>query len=699
MIPVRLRELRAVLAALAVVGAACGRAAAPPPDAAPPPPVPRVAADTAAARDSVVRDSIGRTLAELASPELPDVPARHGPLDLRVVYPAAGALLDVRDSTFVFGSVGTGDARLAINGVEVPVWPNGAWLAWVSVPRDSVVPLELVVRTATDSSRLIHLVRRAPRYVPPAGAPVWIDTTSLAPRGAVWVPPDEFVPLRLRAPAGAVVRVRLADGTVIPFVPDRRYDEVPEAIRAFDRDPANLQAAIRADRYVGLVRGRPIGPDPGPVLPVADSLMRLQVAGTACRGGGCAAGSSPAPPVDSLWPVVEVIRGADTARAFWRVQVALLDSFPLVTELDDDPLRLGTSDGITVGRAAPGATYHWFFPVGTRAQVTGRTNADLRLRIADGVDVWVAAVDGQLLPRGTPAPRATVGSLTLTPWEDRVSVRIPLSQRVPFQIAEGEREITLDLYGATGDINWIRYGGRDSLVSRAQWAQAPGDVLRLTLELAEPVWGYRTRWDRSDLILDVRRPPPLDAGAPLEDLVVVVDPGHPPGGATGPTGFRESEANLAVSLELAELLADAGADVRLTRASEVPVDLLARIRFADSVGAHLLVSIHNNALPDGVNPLTNNGTSVFYNHPRSLPLARAVQSALVRRLGLRDLGVARGDLAMVRPTWMPAVLTEGLFMIVPDQEAALRSREGQRRYALGVFDGIRQFLRERARER
>ena len=45
----------------------------------------------------------------------------------------------------------------------------------------------------------------------------------------------------------------------------------------------------------------------------------------------------------------------------------------------------------------------------------------------------------------------------------------------------------------------------------------------------------------------------------------------------------------------------------------------------------MLVSIHNNALPDGVNPFTNNGTSVYYNQPRSVPLARAIQAALVRR--------------------------------------------------------------------
>jgi N-acetylmuramoyl-L-alanine amidase len=173
----------------------------------------------------------------------------------------------------------------------------------------------------------------------------------------------------------------------------------------------------------------------------------------------------------------------------------------------------------------------------------------------------------------------------------------------------------------------------------------------------------------------------------------VVDPGHPPLGATGPTGLREAEANLAVALLLRDLLTRSGARVLLTRSSDVSLDLLPRTRFADSVDAEVLVSIHNNALPDGVNPFTNNGTSVYYNHPRSLPLAQAVDRELTRELGVRDLGVGRGDLALVRPTWMPAILTEGLFMMIPEQEAALADPRGQRLYAVAVRDGIESFLR------
>jgi N-acetylmuramoyl-L-alanine amidase len=299
---------------------------------------------------------------------------------------------------------------------------------------------------------------------------------------------------------------------------------------------------------------------------------------------------------------------------------------------------------------------------------------------------------------GLTAAPAVVGSVRLTSLKDRVRMRVPLSHRGPFKVTETDRALTVRLYDARGDVDWIQYGGPDTLVRRVAWAQDNRDEVTLTLELTQELWGYQARWERGDLILEVRRPPALAGGGSLKGRLIAVDPGHPPGGATGPTGLREAEANLAIGLELKRLLEQEGARVLMTRTEDVPLELWPRVDLAERAGAGLLVSIHNNALPDGVNPLANSGASVYYNQPRSVPLAQAVQSALVRRLGVRDLGIGRGDLAMVRTTWMPSVLAEGLFVIVPEQEAALRSPRGQRLYAEAVVEGIRHFLRQRALE-
>src|SRR5512135_162110 len=601
-----------------------------------------------------------------AANHLPPVPVVRGPLALTVVYPPVDAVVDARDSSFLFGSTGAGDADLTINGFPVRVWPNGAWLAWLPLPPDSLMQFRLVARTPRDSAELVYTARRATRFTPPDG-PVWIDSISLRPQGRVWLARGEYLSLAARAAEGAQVRLRLADGTVVPLMSDPRPDEIPAGIRAFDRDTMNLRAEPRPDHYAGMLRGVRIG-DAGPVLaPVA-----------AAQAGDA--------------PVLEAIRGSDTARVRWPLQVGLLDTLPIVAELGDPA---GPADAVVVGRAGPRTSYHWFFPVGTRALVAGRRGDEVKLRLGEGVDAWVAANEVRPLPPGTPRPRGVAGSISISPAAggERASIRIPLGERVPFRVDEGDRRLTLTLYGAAGDASWIRYGAGASPVRRVTWTQEPGARTVLTVELDGDVWGYRTRWSGTDLLLEVRCPPIMAGGRPLDGRLIVVDPGHPPGGATGPTGLREPDANLAVALRLRGLLEGAGARVVLTRASDMPVELGARVKLADSLDADLLVSIHNNALPDGLNPFTNNGTSVYYNQPRSLPLARAIQRALVERLGVRDLGVGRGDLALTRATWQPSVLCEGLYMILPDQEAALRDPAGQQLYARGVFEGIVAYLK------
>ena len=654
----------------------------------PSPPPPTVERPDPAAPESPLRRS------ELhAAPEVQD------PIGLRVVYPALTDLVRARDSSFLFGSVADGKTKVTINGEPVRVWPNGAWLAWIPFPPDTLMLFTIEARSGRDSAVLVYPVRRdrgsLPREVRKGSA--WIDSVSLSPQGQVWLTRNEYLTLSTRAAEGADVRVRLPGGGVVPLLPQRQSEEVLPALRAFDRDTTKLRTPEEV-RYVGVIRGRAIGPHAGPVLrgPSASLIRVLARAAVRCVSGArCPAPYAELVSSESSWAVVEAALGRDTVRSRWPLQVALLDTLPVVIQLDDDTAGQGNTDSLTPGRATPGGTYAWFFPTGTRVSVTGRVNDDLRIRLSPGSEAWVPIADAQPLPAGVPEPRAVVGSVTLTPSEDRASLRIPLTQRVPFQVAEGERSLAITFYGAVGDVDWMRYG-TDSLVRQMSWAQTQRQEVTVTLELTAPLWGYRARWSRNDLLLDVRRPPRISARDPVRGRVIAIDPGHPPLGATGPTGLREAEANLAVALQLRNLLQAAGARVQMTRTTDSAVDLWPRVALAERGGAELLVSIHNNALPDGINPFTNNGTGVFYNQPRSVPLASAIQRSLVHRLGLPDLGISRADLAIVRATWMPSVLVEGMFMIIPEQEEALRSPAGTRRYALGVYEGIRAFLQNRA---
>jgi N-acetylmuramoyl-L-alanine amidase len=606
----------------------------------------------------------------------------------------------VRDSSFMLGSVASGSTRLTINGHPVKVWPNGAWLAWIPFPPDTLMAFRIEARTATDSSVLLYHVRRdrgsLPREIRVGGA--WIDSVSLSPQGQVWLPRNEYLTVSTRAAEGSEVRVLLPGGRRLRLLPQKQSQDVLPAIRAFDRDTTRLRTPEEV-RYVGVIRGREIGPDAGPVLhgPSASLVRVLARAALRCvTGARCPAPYAELVSPEGPWAMVEAALGADTVRMRWPLQVSLLDSLPVIAEFNDDTAGQGNTDSLTPGRATPGGTYAWFFPTGTRASITARVNDDLRIRLSPRSDAWVPVADALRLPRGLPEPHAVVGPVMLTPAADRTTLRIPLSQRVPFKVTESDRSLDITFYSAVGDVDWMRYG-TDSLVRRLSWAQNQRQEVTLSVELFTSVWGYKARWSRNDLLLEIRKPPRILAASPFRGRTIAIDAGHPPLGSTGPTGLREAEANLAVAIQLRRLLESAGAKVLMTRTSDSAVDLWPRVAIAERSGADIFVSIHNNALPDGINPFTNNGTSVFYNQPRSVPLASAIQEALVRRLGLPDLGISRGDLAVIRATWLPSVLVEGMFMILPEQEAALRSPAGTQRYARGVYDGIRNFLLEQAR--
>lgn len=609
------------------------------------------------------------SLAQRPAAPLPPVPPVHGPLKPQVVYPAAGSLVDAGDSTFLFGTVGDGDALLTVAGQPVAVAANGAWLAWIAIPPDSSFLVRLVARRGADSATSLHRIVRA-GWVRETGA--WVDRASLTPTGEVWMPNGEPLALTVRAAPGATVRLVLPSGVALRFAADSIPDPVSEGVRNFDRDDRKLARAVRGDRYVATLGGAlnaQGGLEPSP----SRARTKIRTA------------------------VLVVALGRDTTRIPWPLTVARATSPPRAVVLDDDPRHLGGTDRLTIGRAYPGGTYTWFLPQGTRTFADMRIGDQVRLRLSRDAIAWVPAADVHRASAMDDPRPAIIGSPVLTTIDGGTQLRIPLTRPVPASVEETADGLDITLYDAVSNANWTRYGADQHFVSELGWRQVAEDRVRLSVSLDRALWGWRSHVDGTDLVYDFREPPHIDTSHPLAGRRIVIDPGHPPEGACGPTGLCEAEANLAVARMVRDQLVAAGATVILTRQGMEDVGLWPRVALADSVDAELLVSIHNNALPDGVNPFTNSGTSTFFNHPHSLPLARAVQERLVANLGLRDLGVARGDLALVRPTWYPAILTEGLFMMVPEQESALRTVDGRQRYAAGVTEGITAFLQRAAR--
>lgn len=217
-------------------------------------------------------------------------------------------------------------------------------------------------------------------------------------------------------------------------------------------------------------------------------------------------------------------------------------------------------------------------------------------------------------------------------------------------------------------------------------------------------------------------PAPQPAPQPKGKLIFI-DPGHgfgDPGAVhitrSGVEDLLEKDANLAVALRLADLLLADGYDVQLMRTDDGAVrlseaaSLQARADRANEAGADLFISVHHN----GSENRALRGTEVYYCAHRSFGddnrrLAQAVLDGIVRNLrqagydtpnrGIKDeafLGhfavLAPANLA--RPTRMPGILGEALF-ISNDQDAAQLARpEIQQAIAQGYFEGIRAYFGE-----
>ena len=604
--------------------------------------------------------SVARASAPPPVVGLPPVPAVRGePLAPRLQYPSDNQLLAVRDSTFVLGSIGSGDAQLTINGVAVPVAPNGAFIAWLPIPPATAPRYDLVATRGADTARRTVRVRYPTRVALPATGPRLLDSTSVAPAPRMMARADEWVRVSVRAAANARVEVELPDGARRPLL---RIAQ---------------QRAIAARAAEG--PGNPIVEEPLPTAGDVGVTMATDLPAALLSAGAKVVAS----------------RGSDTVRlAVPAVQLSTAQERTLGVLRTTNRIGADT-DHVVHGRTIPDGTYKWLLLPGTVLEITGKQNGSTRVRLDAALDVWVANEDIVALPAGSPLPRRVSGGLRVIPAREWVDLVIPLGERPAFLVEPEGRQLDLTLYGVQLNPEITPILGNDTLVRRIHWDQVGSDRVRLSLALSSPVYGWLPLWDeaRRALVLRVRRPPVIDAKRPLSGLTIAVDPGHPPAGSTGPTGLFEGDAVLPVGQLLQRILTERGATAVLLRETLGPVGLTERAVATRRMNAHAFISIHLNALPDGVNPFTAHGTSTLFYHQPSEALARPVQSALVARFGLPDLGVHYQNLAVARPSWYPAVLTEGLFVIMPEQEAAMRDAGFQRRYAEALADGLEAYFR------
>ena len=209
------------------------------------------------------------------------------------------------------------------------------------------------------------------------------------------------------------------------------------------------------------------------------------------------------------------------------------------------------------------------------------------------------------------------------------------------------------------------------------------------------------------LIIDVL---PMPAGG--DDLTdfngsrtVVIDPGHggSDSGAIGPSGVREKDICLAVSMKLKKYLDEYGINSVYTRTRDVDVhspdatatqELGARVNVqyrTPSAGA--FVSIHCNAF---TNPATNGMETYYFDgSPQGYRLAALLNEELLKAGGLNDRGVRTANFYVLKHTGVPASLVELAFITNYSEERLLADDMYQEKLAKGIAKAINRFFARR----
>lgn len=595
-----------------------------------------------------------------------------------IVYPREGQVLPSLDSQFVLGQA-LGATRLEINGVSTKLYDSGAFLGWIAVaPGRFVIRVEAHnERGSATSERTIEIGRPARTTSPES---LQVQTDLRLPAEELWLWPGDLLEVQCRTSAGAELTFSIPG--VAEHVP---MMELPPQEQWLFRGNAFRQEQVPDSLYLrGVYYGsyRMAGgerTDSARIIFHARSRVALydRVAQMAPWASDSVRYS-----IDSTFADLFT-----TDSSAGRVTV-LDDRFPR-------PARI--KDSAIVTRVGPALGYFWpFMPRGTQFEVTGRQGHWVRLKLSPYQELW--AYDSSLIlePPGPPLPRGTVNTTRIEGTSEATVVRLFLTEQLPYRVTESldPLALTITVYGVTSNIDWIRYDFDDALVHYAEWNQLEPGVLEYTVHLhADHLWGYDSWYDDRTLVLAIKKPPTGAIG--LRGFAIVVDPGHSADdGAVGPTGLKEKDANLWISKKLRDALNKRGAEVVLTRGGSEHLPLYERPTIAKLEHADLFLSIHNNALPDGVNPWLDHGVSTYYYNPFSKELAESVQASLLAHLELPNFGLYRGNFAVIRPTQYPAILVECAFMMIPEHEAALKTEAFQIRVAEAIAEGVERWVAE-----
>ena len=195
--------------------------------------------------------------------------------------------------------------------------------------------------------------------------------------------------------------------------------------------------------------------------------------------------------------------------------------------------------------------------------------------------------------------------------------------------------------------------------------------------------------------------------------VIVIDAGHggEDGGASSSSGILEKDINLAVSIQLRDMLKVAGFPVVMTRDKDISIndeglstikerkvsDLHNRLRILNEQGDRsILVSIHQNHFSES----KYYGSQVFYssNDAESSDLAKKIRSQIIQLLqpeNTREIKPTSNSIYLLWNAEVPAVIVECGFLSNESEAQKLSEPQYQKQMAFAIFNGILNYYADR----
>lgn len=586
---------------------------------------------------------------------------------IKVTYPSGSAIPAA--STFIAGAIAAG-TTLTCNGAPVHVSPEGYFV--------HVVPLKpgentfLLVQPQTAKQKELVIKREMPP--PPISADTFkIDAEQLQPNNDRGIVVGDLLEFSARATPEAEVVVSLGKRKIIL----RPATAVAQAASVNRHHKKSVKASVAAS----------------PINQGLDAAYGKVYQRRSASPPDLYVGYYKVQP-DDQWngvPARYTLNHAGKTKSVFGNAKFTTIAQPILAE---------TNHSDTIVRVGPGAGRTTPLNNGIRFFVDGWQGDQIRCSFAPGHHFWIKKDDLIFEPNAGSygqAPNSVARTINIGSDDYGATITIPLSQRLPYQIEQHLKpnELILRIFGVTADTDWITPANTNaSPVDRVSWKQAADGVYEVSVPIKSGrQWGFKADYEETSLVLHVKAKPNLRPNS-LQGLTICVDPGHGgrETGAIGCSGIKEATINLAIALKLKALLENSGARVVMTRIADREVSLDERVEIANKARADILLSVHNNSLPDGRDPLNEHGTSSYWYHPQSIALARTVNSGMVQEIGFPDFGSRFQNLALTRPSGMLAMLAEVGFVINPEEYAVLLSAEGQQRAAQGILKGLFTYL-------